>query len=136
MLKGIHHIAFVVEDLDAATRLFVDVFGGSLKSRTYFEPGGVEVSLVSLGNVLFELARPIRPGTDTFNYMKEHGPGFYHLGFLVDDIPDALARLEAGGVGLIDRTAVSGVDWDVAWLRTESVLHVPAQLIRPKKGQA
>jgi methylmalonyl-CoA/ethylmalonyl-CoA epimerase len=132
MLKGVHHIAYLVEDLDAATKQFVDVFGGKFLSRRFFEPSGVEVVMVDLGNVVFELVLPVQEGTDSWKHMQVHGPGFYHIAFLVDDINAALPVLEKGGVGLIDRAAVPGVDWDVAWLTTESMLNVPSQLAKPK----
>lgn len=134
MLKGVHHIAYLVEDLDAATRLFTEVFKGTLLKRNYFEPSGVEVALIDLGNVVFELVKPVREGTPSWRHMAEHGPGFYHMAFLVDDIPEALAALEAGGVELADRSPMPGVDWDVAWLGAKSMLNVPSQLIKPKAG--
>lgn len=134
MLKGVHHIAYLVEDLHAAASHFVDVLGGRLLKRNYFEPSGVEVALVELGNVIFELVLPVREGTDPWKHLQAHGPGFYHIAFLVDDISAALPVLERSGVGLIDRAPVAGVDWDVAWLTSDSMLKVPSQLVKPREA--
>ncbi len=132
MLKGVHHIAYLVEDLDAAVHLIVNVLGASLLDRKHFDPSGVEVAVVRLGNVCFELVRPLREGTPASEHLRLHGPGFYHIGLEVDDIDKALLRLKAAGIGLIDEEPVPGVDWDVAWLETASTLGVPSQLVRPK----
>ncbi len=135
MFKGVHHVAYLVEDLDAATHLFVNVLGAAPLDRKYFDPSGVEVAVVRLGNVRFELVRPLREGTPPYEHLRLHGPGFYHIGLEVDEIGDALAKLKAAGIGLIDEAPVPGVDWDVAWLQTASTLGVPSQLVQPKEGR-
>lgn len=132
MFKGVHHIAYLVENLDAAADIFVNVLGATALERKYFEPSGVEVALVRLGNVLFELVLPVREGTVSHEHLRRHGPGFYHIGLEVDDITEALAKLREAGVGAVDQSAVPGVNWDVAWLQTDSMLGVPSQLVQPK----
>lgn len=133
MLKGVHHIAYVVTDLDAAVHQFVNVFGGTETRRETIAATGIEVSLVQLGNMLFELVKPVSKASNAYKFLQDHGPGVYHIAFEVGDIDAALTELTASGVDTTGAQPAPGVDWTAAWLKpTAGTLNVLTQLIEPK----
>jgi methylmalonyl-CoA/ethylmalonyl-CoA epimerase len=130
MLKKIHHIAYIVSDLDKAVELYENVFQVSVHQRQFFAPRGIEVALFYVGEVLFELIQPVEEGTRAYRYLQEHGEGFFHIAFEVDGIEERLKELEEKGIELIHKNPVPGIDWDVAWMKRESTLGVYSQLVR------
>jgi methylmalonyl-CoA/ethylmalonyl-CoA epimerase len=135
MLKKIHHIAYIVKDLDQATEFYKNVFQAEFFRRQSFEPRGIEVALFYVGDVIFELIEPVKEGTRAYDFLQENGEGFFHIAFEVDDIEERLQEVEAKGVELIHKKPIPGVDWDVAWMKRESTHGVYSQFVRTKKDQ-
>jgi methylmalonyl-CoA/ethylmalonyl-CoA epimerase len=133
MLKKVHHIAYIVKDLNQAVNLYEDVFGASIHQRQFFEPRGIEVALFYVGDILFELIQPVKEGTRAYNYLKENGEGFFHIAFEVDGIEQRLQEIEAKGIDLIHQKPIPGIEWDVAWMKRESTLGVFSQFVKVNK---
>lgn len=130
MLKKVHHIAYIVRDLNQAVELYENVFQVSVHQRQFFEPRGIEVALFYVGDILFELICPVQEGTRAYEFLQQKGEGFYHIAFEVDGIEERLKELEEKGVGLIHNKPIPGIDWDVAWMKRESTLGVYSQLVQ------
>lgn len=134
MLKKVHHIAYIVKDLDRSVGLYKNVFGVEIHHRQDFEPRGIEVALFYVGDILFELIMPIKEDTRAYHYLEEHGEGFFHIAFEVDNIEDRLGEIKEKGIELIHEKPIPGVDWDVAWMKRESTLGVYSQLVKVKNN--
>ena len=132
MLKKIHHIAYLVKDLNAAVELYERAFQAKIHHRQFFEPRGIEVALFYVGDILFELIQPVKEGTRAHQYLQEKGEGFFHIAFEVDEIEKRLEELQKRGIELIHTKPIPGVDWDVAWLDKDSTLGVYSQLVKVK----
>lgn len=135
MLKKIHHIAYIVSDLDKAVELYENVFQVSVHQRHLFEPRGIEVALFYVGDVLFELIQPVEEGTRAYQYLQEKGEGFFHIAFEVDHIEERLKEIEGKGLELIHKKPILGIDWDVAWIKKESTLGVYSQFVQANEKE-
>lgn len=115
MLERVHHIAFVVGDLDAATTQFEESFGPTLDRREEMsDEYHLEVAVYDLEGVLLELISPTRDEGWVADYWQEHGDGFFHIAFEVPDITAALETLRARGIEADGPN--QGLDWLVATL--------------------
>ncbi|KJS19203.1 MAG: hypothetical protein VR72_19485 [Clostridiaceae bacterium BRH_c20a] len=133
MFKKIHHIAYLVRDLDKAAVLYENAFGVKVYGRQAFPPRGIEVAFFNVGDVLFELIMPVEKGTRAYNYLEEHGEGFFHIAFEVDSIEKHLKMARAAGAEPMHDEPIPGVDWDVAWLKREGVFGVFSQFVKTKE---
>jgi catechol 2,3-dioxygenase-like lactoylglutathione lyase family enzyme len=113
-LPGLHHVGLVVRDRDATIRHYKEILG--LKSFftfdvppmpnysfVYGKPATFElrVGFASLGNTLLELLQPLDQVSPFFRFLEEHGEGMHHLGFLVPNIDDYLAKMEGKGLHIL-----------------------------------
>ncbi len=134
MLKGIHHVAYVVADMDKTVEMFDRVFGMKPSRRENIEQSGQEVALYELeGGATLEVIRPLHENTLWAEFLRQHGgDGIHHVAYKVEGIDDRLRELEDHGVALIDRQAkVSGVGWTVASVDPHSTNGLWFQLVQP-----
>lgn len=123
VLKDLHHINFIVADLDAAVRGYTSMLGLGPFEYEDLSARGVLTARVQIGSAWIVLVSPQRENSDAGRYLKKHGEGFFLLSFGVDNVSDALAELsERGAVrdGCVARTGI--LDWQVADLDTEKAL--------------
>ncbi len=134
MLNGIHHVAYVVADMDKTVEMFERVFDMKPFRREEIEKSGQEVALYELdsGSTL-EVIRPLHENTLWAEFLREHGgDGIHHVAYKVDGINDRLRELESKGVSLINRQAItSGVGWCVASIDPKSTNDLWFQLVQP-----
>lgn len=129
VLNSVHHINFIVTDLDAAVQAYQDNLG--LGPFEYEElPGrGVSTARVRVGEVWIILVSPKSEDSVAGRYLKAHGEGFFLMSFGVDNLEQAMAELAQRGATPTDRTARPGIlDWRVADLETEDSLGVKFHL--------
>jgi methylmalonyl-CoA/ethylmalonyl-CoA epimerase len=133
MIRGVHHIAYVVADLDKTVEMMERVFGMRPFRRETIEQAGQEVVLYDLeGGATLEVIRPLHEGTIWAEFVRQHGDGIHHIGYSVDGIDDRLRELEARGVALKDSEARrSGVGWMVASVDPKSTNGLWFQLVQP-----
>jgi methylmalonyl-CoA/ethylmalonyl-CoA epimerase len=118
MFEYIHHVAYVVSDMDDALRIFRDTFELELSDRRIIEgETSVEMAAFRCGPTLIEVLRPINhPALAQF--LEEHGPGLHHVGFAMKDISKRAAQLKAKGVS-INGPFVAGTGWEIAYFDFE-----------------
>ncbi|QFU74378.1 lactoylglutathione lyase [Halioglobus maricola] len=114
MLKKVHHINLLVNDLDSAVRKYqlafeIDHFEyGDLDAR------GVKTARFKAGETWIVLIEPIDPDGVPAKHLAEHGEGLFLLSFEVESLEAASAKVESnlnglGGEG--PRTGLEG--WQV-----------------------
>jgi catechol 2,3-dioxygenase-like lactoylglutathione lyase family enzyme len=102
-----HHVALRTNDIDAAIRFWAAALDGtaatppSLRSGGYFDqlfgPGTrVKISYVTFAAGAIELFEFVEPLHDV-PASSQTGDGLMHFGVTVEDVPAALARVEAAG---------------------------------------
>ena len=126
----LHHVAFVVADLDAAVQRYAQLgFQGG--ERHVVPEQSVEAIALPTGNAWVELIRPTDPAGPIARFLAKRGEGVHHVAFAVADLDAELARLEAAGVRLIDRTPRSGLHgWRMAFIHPESGGGVLIELVQ------
>ena len=109
MFDRIDHTGVAVDDLDAAIKLYRDVFGMPQVHREVVEEQGVEAVLLDVGDGHVELLSPLGDDTPVGKFLARKGPGLHHVAYAVSDIEATLAELARNGVRLIDETPRIGI---------------------------
>lgn len=131
MLQRVHHIDFVVRDLNAAAERFARVFGRSPGSREQLVDRGVEVVRFDLGNVWVILVQPVREESAVMRYLERHGEGFFHIAYLTADLDAEVRRLKDVGVELVDETPRCGLEgWRLVDVAEKETFGVATQIIQ------
>lgn len=129
-MKGIHHLGLAVEDLDAATSTYEQLFGAEVTGRGTQEEQGVQAVALQIGSGHVELLAPLGPDTPVGKFLARRGPGMHHVAYEVDDLPGELARLEAEGAELIDSAPRPGLfGMQVAFVHPGSAHGVLSELV-------
>ena len=114
---GIDHVAIAVRSLDEKDALYRRVLGIEPRAIEELPEHGVRVALFVLGEDRIEILEPLGETSPVARFLASRGEGLHHVSLAVDDVGAALARLQALGVPLIDRTARPGADGkDVAFI--------------------
>jgi methylmalonyl-CoA/ethylmalonyl-CoA epimerase len=108
-LDRIHHVAYAVEDIDAALPVYTDRFGMSVGVRERLNDQGVEAVSLDAGTSHIELIQPVDPQSGVARFLERRGPGLHHIAFEVDDLQAVLAELRADGAELIDAVPRRGL---------------------------
>lgn len=104
----IDHIGIAVKSLAEAVKVYEQAVGLSLAGYDEVEEQGVKVAMLDIGESRIELVEPTRPDSPIEKFMAKQGEGIHHIAVRVENIEEALARLKASGVRLIDETARRG----------------------------
>ena len=131
MIQRAHHIDFVVRDLDRAANRFSTIFGVEPLERERLEDRGVELVRFDVGGLWIALVQPISDDSPVKAFLDEHGEGFFHIAYKVDDVESEAARLEAEGLRIVNREPRRGVEgWKLIDLEMDDTCGVYTQLIQ------
>ncbi len=102
--KRIDHIAIVVQDMDAALRVYGEVLGLPLERIEDVPAEKVKVAYLSLpaGDGKIELVQPTADDTGIARYLAKRGEGLHHICFEVDGIEAAMAEMAASGMQVLE----------------------------------
>jgi methylmalonyl-CoA/ethylmalonyl-CoA epimerase len=122
-IRGIHHFALVVPNLDASVEWYGRVLGFALERRFGFAEAGVDIAhLLGPAGVRLELIQQAGSGPspdlerDAFGALLTQGAK--HIGLLVDDIEAAAAELKAKGAEVVHEvTTVEPAGVRNFWIR-------------------
>lgn len=102
MILGVHHVGIAVEDLEAAVERYRRTLGVEPSHRERIEDQGVDEVLFDVGDSSIQLLGALAPDTPVGTFLGRRGPGLHHVAYAVGDVAEALARLRAEGVRLVD----------------------------------
>lgn len=129
-LTKIHHVAYVVDDLDTALPFFTQRLGLEVTVREDLGDDGVEALVLGVGPSAVELIAPTVPDNGVARFLESRGPGLHHVAFEVTDIDASLAELATTGAELIDEKARIGLGGHrVAFIHPRSWLGVLTELV-------
>ncbi len=114
MIKGIHHIAYITEDLGKMTEFFEKILGFELVKKMYYEPWKLDIVLFKSGAQYIEVIKPLEPGSPPYRFLKKRGEGLYHVAFLSDNIEEDMDTFRRKGVKFLEDKPARGVDWLIA----------------------
>jgi len=148
--NGVAQVAIVVKDLEKTVEMYEKVFGiGNWHFYTYEKPlvkkmsyhgkdasHSNRIALTYFGDSRIELIQPGDGESIYKDFVKDHGYGVQHLGFLVDDMEQAINEAKSAGFNIIQDGSGFGPDGDghYAYLDTDEEFGVTIELIeRPKR---
>jgi methylmalonyl-CoA/ethylmalonyl-CoA epimerase len=108
MLTQIDHVGIAVADLEEEVERYRRTFGFEPIHRERMQDQGVEEVLFAVGESYVQLLGALGSDTPVGRFLDRRGPGVHHLGYRVTNVTDALRRLRAEGVALIDETPRAG----------------------------
>jgi len=122
MLNRISHIGIVVNDMQAALRIWRDKLGFKQFSEARFDVEGIRSVFLSLsgdpGEMSIELMEPVDKsdmGNPVARRLAKVGEGFYHLAVVTDDVAASGKALERESLPIIERLPV-GAATQGRWL--------------------
>jgi methylmalonyl-CoA/ethylmalonyl-CoA epimerase len=101
-MTGLDHVAILVADLDAAVKLFRDVYGLELAEIEDVPSEKVRVAIFGHGAGRIELFSPSGPDSPMHEALEKRGEGLHHVCLEVPDVEKAMASLRAQGAPLLD----------------------------------
>jgi methylmalonyl-CoA/ethylmalonyl-CoA epimerase len=111
----IHHINFVVHDLEEAITHFERALGVDSFEVIDHRPRGARVARTRIGESWLVLVSPYDPVSVPGRHLAQHGEGFFLLSLGYEDIVQQLESLDACGVEAMDKVPRDGIlDWRVA----------------------
>lgn len=108
MLLDVDHVGIAVRDLAAAVEEYRATFGIEPVLRERVEDQGVEEVLYRVGTSYIQLLGALGPDTPVGKFLERRGEGLHHVGYRVEDVADAIDRLKAEGVPLVDESPRPG----------------------------
>jgi methylmalonyl-CoA/ethylmalonyl-CoA epimerase len=129
MLKRVHHIDYVVRDLEQALEQMRRLFSLEPVTLKVLE-GSRKVALFEIGDLRLALVEPL-DGQESLagRWLREHGEGFFHIAFEVDNLDESVAQLEGKGVAFLEKPKHPGLGWRVVTLDPRCTLGVLTQLV-------
>ena len=125
VLNSVHHINFIVADLERAVHAYQSVLGLGPFEYQELPERGVVTARVRVGGVWIVLVSPQSEDCVAGRYLEANGEGFFLMSFGVDDLDRAMADLAMRGAMPEDGRERTGIlDWQVADLDTEDSLGV------------
>jgi methylmalonyl-CoA/ethylmalonyl-CoA epimerase len=101
-LKRIHHIAILVEDIDASLKFWHETLGIEPSRIGDIPQEASRIAVLPLGETEIELVQPTTSDSGLSRFLEKRGPGMHHLCFEVSDLQSLLLQLKAKGVQLIN----------------------------------
>ena len=138
----LYHIGIAVHDIENGTRRFGELLGidrwvtfeSALPSRYRGEAvtAGAKAAYGASGAMYVELVEPTGDRWTASAFLEQHGEGMYHLGYWVDDVPDAIRRAGDAGLGLDWAADADGKPF-IAYLEATGGVHLElvSSTIRP-----
>ncbi|HEX6350051.1 MAG TPA: methylmalonyl-CoA epimerase [Candidatus Dormibacteraeota bacterium] len=130
MIKKLSHMGFAVKDLDAAVRLYHEVFGLQPRHRWHAGDDRMEAVSFQVGDVEIELMQATSEDSPIARFIAKRGEGIHHVAYKVDDVGEALQLAAAAGVETIDKQPRRGGDGKtrVGFLHPKSTMGVLTEL--------
>jgi methylmalonyl-CoA/ethylmalonyl-CoA epimerase len=102
VIGRLNHVAIVVPDLAAASRIYRDGLGARVSAPHDLPDHGVTTVFVELENTKIELLHPLGEASPIAKFLQEHpSGGMHHVCYEVDDIIAARDRLQAQGARVL-----------------------------------
>jgi methylmalonyl-CoA/ethylmalonyl-CoA epimerase len=129
-VRGIHHVAMAVDDLEGAVALYARYFGAEVERRGRLDDQGVDAVYLRVGGGRVELVAPLAADTPVGRFLARRGRGIHHVAFEVDDVAATIARLGGAGATVIDAEPRRGfADHPVAFVHPDSLHGVLVEVV-------
>ncbi|MGA9115966.1 MAG: methylmalonyl-CoA epimerase [Bacteroidota bacterium] len=125
----IEHIGIAVRDLASAIRFYEEALGLECYAVEEVPDQKVRTAFFRCGEVKIELLETTDPGGPIGKFIERRGEGIHHVAYAVPDLEEALRRMNAMGVRLIDAVPRRGAEGlQIAFLHPGSTAGVLTEL--------
>lgn len=131
MLKRVHHINFLVKDLEQAVSRYQDILSVVFARRDELPDRGVKIARARLGETWIVLVQPTDSHGVPAKHLERHGEGFFLISYEVEDVLAAATKVTAAGVVPVHSEPRQGLDdWQVLDLPSADLFGVSTQLVQ------
>ncbi len=131
VIKKLHHVALAVKDIQAAVDDYTKLFDLPKPQIQEVKSQNVKGALLVIGDAEIELIEPTDPQGGVAKFLERKGESLHHICFQVENIDQALQKLEAGGAQLIDKKSRPGLAGMVGFVHPKSTGGVLVELCTP-----
>ncbi len=125
--RPVDHVAIAVHSIEESRGVFELLSGERCSTPESLAAQGVRVAFVGT----IELLEPLGADTTVGRFLARRGQALHHIAYRIDDLGSELARLDAAGVRLIDRTPRPGAFGHmVAFLHPSSTGGILTELVQ------
>jgi methylmalonyl-CoA epimerase len=119
MIIGIHHVGYVVPDLDEAAKVFTETLGMKIDKRVDAPGMGLEIIAFRLGKgeTGIELMKPVTDSGPFAEFLRANPKGaLHHVAYATTKpLADAVADIQSCGLKLAATTANGPIDAPPGW---------------------
>jgi methylmalonyl-CoA/ethylmalonyl-CoA epimerase len=119
LIIGIHHVGYVVPDLDKAVTVFTETLGMTMDKRVDAPSMGLEIIAFRLGNgeTGIELMKPVTNTGPFADFLRANPNGaLHHVAYATTKaLVDAVADIESCGLKLAASTPNGPIDAPPGW---------------------
>jgi len=128
LITSIHHINFLVHDLEAAVERYRATLGLAEFKIDTLNQRGVRTARVKLGDTWLILVQPLDPDSVPGKHLSEFGEGFFLLSLATDNLADSLETIEKSGAKTTGASRQGLDGWQVQDLDKEQFFGAQIQL--------
>ena len=132
--RYIDHVGIAVKDLNAAMRLFHELFNVPTAEPQEIPDQKVRAVLLPIGQSRLELLEPLESDSSVGRFLESRGEGLHHLAFNVEDVGESLDELGRKGVRLVDLTPREGLSGLIGFIHPAAVHGVLTELVQSVEG--
>ncbi len=130
MIKRIHHINFLVRDLEKAILRYKVLFGDPVSESETLPQRGIRLARFRVGETWLILIQPVDNEGIPARYLEQHGEGFFLISCQVEDVENSTRMVSSEGIGVLDQFPRQGLDdWRVMDLSPDDLFGVNFQLV-------
>ncbi len=129
MIKKISHIGIAVRSIDEQMQYYRDSLGLEFDGIENVEDQKVKVAFFKVGEVRIELLEPTSEDSPVAKFIEKKGEGIHHLAYGVENISEAIKKIEQADIKMIDKKPRIGAgNHKIAFLHPRSSFRVLTEL--------
>ncbi len=130
----INHLGIATKGIDQALKFWQDALGLENVHTEEVTDQKVRVAMLPIGDTRIELLEATSDDSPIAKFVEKRGGGIHHIAVEVENIEEALAKLKAEGMRLIDeKPRVGAEDCLVAFVHPSSANGVLLELVQSRK---
>ena len=124
----IDHIAIAVNDVEEASKIYLQALGTDNIEFETVESEGVKVAIIHLENGRVELMQPTNDASPIKKFLDKKGEGLHHMALETDNIEGEVERMEGCGIQFLGKVRPGSAGTKVTFIHPKSLHGVLAEL--------
>jgi methylmalonyl-CoA/ethylmalonyl-CoA epimerase len=132
VITRIHHVAVVVQDLEASLGFWRDTLELPVVRAAELPEQGVRAALLACGPAEVEVLAPMVPDSGVARFLASRGEALHHVCFESDDVVREVRRFIGTGVDMVDGKPRPGLVGKVAFVHPRACAKLLVELATPQ----